>query len=61
MIINLKYLKSITPEEEIATRSSILAWKISWTEEPGGLQTVVLQSQTRLCDWAHTYRVYTMK
>ena len=25
-------------EEEMATHSSILAWKISWTEEPGGLQ-----------------------
>ena len=26
-------------EKEIATHSSILAWKISWTEEPGGLQS----------------------
>ena len=26
-------------EEEIATHSSILAWKIPWTEEPGGLQS----------------------
>ena len=25
-------------EEEIATHSSILAWEIPWTEEPGGLQ-----------------------
>ena len=25
-------------EEEIATHSRILAWRISWTEEPGGLQ-----------------------
>ena len=24
---------------EVATHSSILAWKISWTEEPGGLQS----------------------
>ena len=24
-------------EEEIATQSSILAWEIPWTEEPGGL------------------------
>ena len=24
-------------EEEMATHSSILAWKIPWTEEPGGL------------------------
>ena len=27
-------------EEEMATHSSILAWEIPWTEEPGGLQTV---------------------
>ena len=25
-------------EEEVATHSSILAWRVSWTEEPGGLQ-----------------------
>ena len=27
-------------EEEMATYSSILAWKISWTEEPGRLQSM---------------------
>ena len=27
-------------EEETATHSSILAWEISWTEEPGGLQSM---------------------
>ena len=26
-------------EEEMATHSSILAWKIPWTEKPGGLQS----------------------
>ena len=31
------------PEEEMATHSSILAWRIPWTEEPGGLQSMVLQ------------------
>ena len=30
-------------EEEMATYSSILAWKIPWTEEPGGLQPMGLQ------------------
>ena len=29
--------------QEIACHSSILAWKIPWTEEPGGLQSMVLQ------------------
>ena len=32
----------------MATDSSILAWRIPWTEEPGGLQSLVLQSRTRL-------------
>ena len=30
-------------EKEMATQSSILAWEIPWTEEPGGLQSIVLQ------------------
>ena len=30
-------------EKEMATHSSILAWKISWTEEPGGPQSMGLQ------------------
>ena len=32
-----------TLEEEMATQSSIHAWKIPWTEEPGGLQSMGLQ------------------
>ena len=36
-------------EEEMATYSSVLAWEIPRTEEPGGLQSVGLQkSQTQL-------------
>ena len=31
-------------EKEMATHSSILAWDIPWTEEPGGLQSKGLQS-----------------
>ena len=30
-------------EEEVVTSSSILAWRIPWTEEPGGLQSMGLQ------------------
>ena len=30
-------------EKELATHPSILAWKIPWTEEPGGLQSMCLQ------------------
>ena len=32
----------------MATHSSILAWRIPWTEEPGGLQSIGLQSWTQL-------------
>ena len=38
-------------EEEVSTHSSILAWEIAWTEEPGGLQSMGSQSQMRLSDW----------
>ena len=31
------------PEEEMTTYSSILAWEIPWTEEPGGIQSMGLQ------------------
>ena len=39
-------------EKEMATHSSILAWTIPWTEEPGGLHTVhgVTKSWIRLND-----------
>ena len=32
------------PEEDMATHSSILAWRIPWTEKPGGLQSMGSQS-----------------
>ena len=42
-------------EEEMATRSNTLAWRVPWTEEPGGLQSVGSQkSWTRLSSHAHT-------
>ena len=42
-------------EEEMAIHSSILAWRIPWTDDPGGLQSMGLQkSQKQLSDYAHT-------
>ena len=38
-------------EKEMATHSSILAWKIPWTEEPGGLQSMGSQNWTRLSNF----------
>ena len=37
-------------EESIATHSSTFAWRIPWTEEPGGLQSMGSQKQTRPFD-----------
>ena len=37
-------------EKEMAIPSSILAWRIPWTEEPGGLQPMVTKGWTRLSD-----------
>ena len=34
-------------EEGMATHSSILAWRILWTEEPGGLKSIGLQRVRR--------------
>ena len=39
-----------TLEKEMATHSNILAWKISWTEEPGGLQSIGSQRVAPLSD-----------
>ena len=39
-------------EEGMATHSSLLAWRISWTEEPGGLQS--MGSQRVRHDWLRT-------
>ena len=36
-------------EKEMATHSSILAWKIPWTEEPGGLPSMGLQRVRHAC------------
>ena len=40
-------------EKEMATHFSILAWKIPWTEEPGGLQSIGLPRVGH--DGAHTH------
>ena len=51
---------AIEPTSLASYISSILTWKIPWTEEPGGLQSMRLQSQTQLnahmC--AHTHTIF---
>ena len=39
-----------TLEQGMATHSSILAWRIPWTEYPGRPQSMEMQSQTYLSD-----------
>ena len=47
-------------EKGMATHSSILAWRIPWTEEPDGLQSVGSQkSQTLLRNWTTTFKSFT--
>ena len=42
-------------ENEMTTHSSILAWRIPWVEESGGLQSMGSQSRTRLSDFTFTF------
>ena len=37
-------------EKDMATHSSILAWRIPWTKDPGRLQSMGSQTQTQVCD-----------
>ena len=41
----------------MATHSSMVAWKIPWTEEPGGLQSMGLQRVGHDCEYPHIHRV----
>ena len=46
----------------MATYSSILAWKIPWMEEPGGLQFHgVAKSRTRLSDFTFTFHFHELE
>ena len=38
-------------EEEMATHSSIISWRIPWTKDPGGLQSIGNQRVRH--DWSH--------
>ena len=45
----------------MATHSSILAWKIPWTEEPGRLQFMGSLSRTRLSDFRLHFHCYALE
>ena len=44
----------VPPEEGMATHSNTLAWKISWREEPGGLQSTGLKKVRHVILSTHT-------
>ena len=48
-------------EREMAIHSSILAWKISWTEEPGGLQSMGSGMTERLTLRTYCIYIYFLK
>ena len=48
-------------EKAMASHSSALAWKIPWTEEPGGLQSTGSRSQTRLSNFTFTFHSHALK
>ena len=45
----------------MATHSSILAWKIPWTEEPGRLQSKGSLTRTRLSDVTFTFHFHALE
>ena len=48
-------------EKAMATHSSTVAWKSPWTEEPGRLQSMGSQSQTRLSDFSFTFQFHALE
>ena len=47
-------------EKEMATHSRILAWRIPWTGEPGGLQSMGSHSWIQLSMHSHLHISYTL-
>ena len=45
----------------MAPHSSALAWKIPWTEEPGGLQSMGSLSRARLSDFTFTFHFHALE
>ena len=48
-------------EEGMATHSSTLGWRIPWTVEPGGLQTMGSLSLARLSDFTFTFHFHALE
>ena len=48
-------------EKAMAPHSSTLTWEIPWTEEPGGLPSVVAKSRTRLSNFPFTFHFHALE
>ena len=57
----LKYVIQCSLEKVMAPHSSTLAWKISRTEEPGGLQSMGLLSRTRVSAFTFTFHFHALE
>ena len=51
----------IWTEKAMVPHSSTLAWKIPWMEEPGRLQSMGLQSRTRLREFTFTFHFHALE
>ena len=60
-MLNCRALSSLL-EKEMTTHTSILAWRISWTEKPGGLQSTGSQRfrHDRAAEHTHTELLYNV-
>ena len=56
----VQWLRLHLPKQRVP-RSSTLARKIPWTEEPGGLQSVGSLSQTRLSDFTFSFHFHALE
>ena len=61
LIFGLKASLVLKSEKAMAIHSSILAWKIPWMEEPGGLQSLGSQSRTQLSDFTFTFHFHALE
>ena len=67
LLLNFKEIKvedfffSFALEKAMAPHSSTLAWRIPWTEEPGGLRSMGSLSRTRLSDFTFTLHFHTLE
>ena len=61
-MIVLNVHSGICRRSGVASRSSTLAWKIPWMEEPGGLQSIgVAKSRTRQSDFTFTFHFHSLE